>query len=85
MEIELLTAPSCGKCEAAKVLARDVIESLRAEQPDLKLQIVDITEHPEVAVKYLVMSAPAIAINGCLAFTGIPREEALRARLRSAG
>jgi len=37
-----------------------------------------------VAVKYGVMSTPAIAINGRLEFSGVPREAALRARLRAA-
>jgi hypothetical protein len=59
-------------------LALAVIESARAERPDLALEIVDITERPEVAVKYRVMSTPAITINGRLAFTGVPREADLR-------
>ncbi len=44
---------------------------------------VDITQHPEVAVKYRVMSTPAIAINGRLEFLGVPREDALLDRLRA--
>ena len=59
-------------------MALAVIEPMRAERPDLVLKIVDITEHPEVAVKYRVMATPAIAINGKLAFTGVPREADLR-------
>ena len=43
-----------------------------------------MTAHPEVAVKYRVLATPAIAIDGQLAFTGVPREEALRARLDAA-
>ena len=35
-------------------------------------------------MKYGVMTTPALAINGRLEFTGIPREDALRARLWSA-
>jgi len=31
------------------------------------------------------MATPALAINGRLEFTGIPRDDALRARLQSAG
>ena len=51
---------------------------MKAEAPDLRLEELDITEHPEVAVKYRVMFTPAIAINGKLAFTGVPREGDLR-------
>ncbi len=35
-------------------------------------------------MKYGVMATPAIAVNGRLEFTGVPREDALRARLRAA-
>ncbi len=52
--------------------------------PDVYLEEVDVSRRPEVAVKYGVMSTPAIAINGELAFTGVPREEALAARLQAA-
>jgi hypothetical protein len=45
---------------------------------------VDVTVHPEVAVKYGVMATPAIAIDGQLAFTGVPGEEALRVKLEAA-
>jgi protein-disulfide isomerase len=37
-----------------------------------------------VAVKYGVMATPAIAINGRLEFRGVPRADALLARLRAA-
>ena len=59
-------------------MAVEVIESVRRERPDLILSIVDITQAPELAVKYRVMVTPAIAINGRLAFTGVPRRDALR-------
>jgi hypothetical protein len=65
-------------------LALEVIESVRATLPDVALKIVDVSLAPEVAVKYGVTATPAIAINGQLAFRGIPRENALRARLRAA-
>jgi len=42
----------------AKSLAVAMIESMRAERPDLVLEIVDITGRPEVAVKYRVMARP---------------------------
>lgn len=62
-----------------------MIEKTRAALPGLVLEEVDITEYPEAAVKYRVMATPAIAINGRLEFTGIPKEEALLDRLRAAG
>ena len=61
-----------------------LVEAARAGIPDLEFEEVDITEHPEVAVKYRVMATPAIAINGRLAFTGVPREADLRRALLTA-
>ncbi len=57
------------------------MERVRAEVPDLHLEEIDITAHPEIAVKYRVMATPAIAINGKLEFVGVPKEETLRACL----
>jgi len=66
-------------------LVAGLIDRARSTLPELQLEEVDITEHPEVAVKYRVMSTPAIAINGKLEFLGVPGEGALLARLRAAG
>jgi thioredoxin-like negative regulator of GroEL len=65
-------------------LVAKLIEDARAGLQGLQLAEVDITERPDVAVKYGVMATPAIAINGRLEFSGVPREDALRARLHAA-
>lgn len=49
--------------------------------PVVALRVVDLVEHPEVAVQYGVRSTPAIAINGELAWDGVPSTQALRERL----
>jgi hypothetical protein len=64
-------------------LVRRLIENAKCELLELELAEVDITQRPEVAVTYGVMSTPAIAINGRLEFVGVPREDALLARLRA--
>lgn len=61
-----------------------MLEDASAGLAGVRFDEVDITAHPEVAVKYGVMTTPAIAINGRLEFRGAPREDALRARLRVA-
>ena len=60
-----------------------LIEEAKAEVSDLQLVEIDITEHPEMGVKYRVMFTPAIVINGRLAFTGVPREAELRRAILS--
>lgn len=61
-----------------------MIEKAKSEVPEIQVEEIDVAANPAVAVKYRVMSTPAIAINGKLEFTGVPRAEALFARLRSA-
>lgn len=57
------------------------IARLRQEIPDLKVDVINLADHPGVAVQYRVMATPAIAINGVLAFSGTPKEADLRQRL----
>ncbi len=61
-----------------------LIEKAKSQLPDLQVEEIDVAANPTVGVKYRVMSTPAIAIDGKLEFTGVPREDALLARLRSA-
>lgn len=61
-----------------------MIEKAKGQIPDIEVEEIDVAATPAIGVKYRVMSTPAIAINGKLEFTGVPREEALLARLRSA-
>ena len=61
-----------------------LIEEAKGQFPGVHLEEVDITAHPETALKYRVTATPALAINGRLAFRGVPRADALLARLRAA-
>jgi hypothetical protein len=65
-------------------LVVSAIEGVRRQIPDLTMEVINLAEHPEVAVKYRIMAAPAIAINGALAFSGTPKEADLRRRLLKA-
>ena len=57
-----------------------LIEKAKSKMPDVEVEEIDVAANPAVGVKYRVMSTPAIAINGKLEFTGVPREEALLAK-----
>ena len=54
---------------------------VQARLPGITITEVDLAVNPEAAVRYRVMAAPAIAINGRLEFPGTPSEAALRERL----
>ena len=62
-------------------MVANILEKVRSQFPEVRLDEVDITQHPETAVKYRIMATPAIAINGKLEFMGVPSEEALRSRI----
>ncbi len=62
-------------------MAQGLVEKAARDFPGLSYRVVDVLESPEIGVKYGVLSTPAIAVNGKLAFSGIPREKALRKKL----
>ncbi|MFQ6134463.1 MAG: thioredoxin family protein [Nitrososphaerales archaeon] len=81
IKIDILTAPGCSHCEQALRAIQRVIERLRNKVSDIEVEVIDITRRPEVAVKYMVMSTPAVAVDGKLAFVGVPKEDALIKKL----
>lgn len=61
-----------------------IIEEARSRAGEIRVTLVDITKEPGVAAKYRAMATPAIAINGRLEFTGLPKRERLMERLLQA-
>ncbi len=78
VKIEILTTPDCVHCGAAKRL----LEKVKKDTPNVEVEIIDVTEHPEFVQKYMLMSAPGIVIEGKLEFMGVPNEEELRKKIR---
>ncbi len=62
-------------------MAQRLVEKVGRDFPGLSYRVVDLVESPEIGARYGVLSTPAIAISGKLAFSGIPGEKALRKRL----
>lgn len=77
MKLDLLTMPGCSHCAHAK----EILERIKPDYPDLEVVEHDVTEEPELASKYMLMSAPGIVIDDKLEFTGGVDETKLRARL----
>ncbi len=80
MKIELLTMPGCPHCAHA----RKVLERVQPDYPDLEITIHDVADEPELAGRYMLMSAPGVVIDGELVFSGGLDEAKLRERLDSA-
>lgn len=78
INLKLLTTSGCNRCDQAK----QMIEEIQPDFPDLKVEMINLMEHPELAVKYGVMVSPAIIINEKVAFLGGAREDQLRERLK---
>ncbi len=80
MKVDFLTMPGCSHCAFVK----GVLAKVKADYPDLEVVEHDMTEEPELAGQYMVMSAPGVVIDGELAFTGGVDEAELRERLDQA-
>ena len=75
MKVELFHSAGCQKCEAAqaslKTAAQQIVE-------DLDWREVNVMEELDYAVEIGVLSLPAIAIDGELAFSSLPTSQQLR-------
>ena len=69
MNIQVITAPGCVKCH-------DLIDMLG--DMSVRFQTIDITRHPKYLSKYMIMTAPALIIDGRLAYTGVPARRHLK-------
>jgi len=79
IQVEVFSAPGCSKCGHAKTVLRKLADDIGGER--IHWREVDILEEMDYAVELGVLSTPAIAIDGRLAFTGLPSEKKLRAVL----
>lgn len=74
--IETIVTPSCPYCPYAVLLANMLAyEAWKGGGRKVISDTVEAYENPDIADKYGVMSVPAIALNGKLAFIGVPYEE----------
>lgn len=76
IEVTLLKTPGCEACKRS----RQTIEAVQ-EEYDFSFAVIDLTEQPELAQEYPVMSAPGIVIDGELVFQGGVSKQELREAL----
>lgn len=76
VHVEVIVTPQCPYCPYAALLTNMfAYEVWRIGRRNFIADTVEAYENPDIADKYNVMSVPAIAINGVLAFVGVPYEE----------
>jgi glutaredoxin-like protein len=75
VHIKVFVTPTCPYCPGAVSLAHQ----FAMENPHIKADMIEISEFPELAVKYNVMGVPKIVINETVELLGLqPEEEFLR-------
>ncbi len=76
VHVEVIVTPQCPYCPYAALLTNMfAYEVWKQGRRNFIADTVEAYENPDIADKYNVMSVPAIAINGVLAFVGVPYEE----------
>ncbi len=78
--LEVVDSPGCAKCRGAKEIAKKVARSMEG----VELRELSVLEHGERIVELGILTTPAIAINGRVAFTSIPKEEELVRKIKEA-
>ncbi len=77
INIEVMVTPTCPYCPYAVITANMFAYVSYMSRGKLTSEVIELYENPDIAYKYSVMSVPAIAINGRLAFIGLPSEHEL--------
>ena len=62
----------------------DLVESTKPEFPQSVIEIINISERPDIAIKYGVISTPTILIGEEILLRGIPTKQRLKESLREA-
>ncbi len=79
VKVEVFSSPGCGKCAQVKNMLKAIVEEIG--QGRITWCEVNILEEMDYAVELGVMSSPAIAIDGKLAFSSLPSPDKLRTEL----
>lgn len=78
MKVELLYAPGCEKCAEEKEMLRATAEELI---PNLRWRELNVLDVMDYAVDIGVLTLPAIAIDGKVAFSSLPSNRKFRREL----
>lgn len=80
VKVEVFSSAGCEKCAAAENALQRLAESLT--QGRLAWRHLDVLDELDYAVELGVISLPAIAINGRLAFSSLPSPTEFETALR---
>jgi len=80
IQLEILTTRfGCVKCKRAM----DIVYSVAKDFKEMiEVREIDISDNPEVLMKFGVMTTPAIILDGKLIAEGTPKEKDLKEKIR---
>jgi thioredoxin 1 len=78
MKVELIYAPGCERCAAARAGLKAATEKT---VPDVRWREVNVLEEIHYAVELGVLTLPALAIDGTLVFASLPAPQVLAEEL----
>lgn len=79
LKIDLITGAACPACDTIRGRLKTVIDAV--DQRRIEYREIDVLEEFDYAVELGVLSTPAIAIDGKLAFSSPPSLKKLRQEL----
>jgi len=74
IEVVLFKSDTCAFCPRAEEVIRETIEDFGPNT--FKLNIINVSENPDLAEKYGVFALPTVMISG-VSITGIPEPDML--------
>lgn len=80
VHIKVFVTPTCPYCPGAVSLAHQ----FAMENPNIKADMIEINEFPQLAIKYNVMGVPKTIINETVEVVGLQPEEELLHRVAAA-
>ena len=79
IKVEVLSTPGCGECAKVRERLKAIAEAMGHDK--IIWRDINILDEMDYAVALGVMSVPAVAIDGRLAFSSPPSADTLRAEL----
>lgn len=80
INVEVFVLPDCARCLSGLGELKEIAQSFGADV--FRWEERNLLEHIDQAVQLGILSAPAIAIDGKLAFSALPSAQQLRVELK---
>ena len=83
IKIEILKTSGCAKCNRTVEELEAILNEEQQKYSEVTFETIDISEHPDIAIKYRLLTTPAVAINGKLEFRGALGADRIRDKIEA--